>query len=212
MQPPDPAGVSAEEARKALASWLVGKTLELDLLGPRPDRWGRFMGDLSVPQAESARSAAAFLLAAGLARVRPEFEAKACSGERLAIEDEARKAGLGLWRDPVFMPIPSSDVSALRQADARFVLVEGRVRRVGFGRSRIYLDLVPRDGPTIVVARRLEAALSRSGRPAQALVGSVIRARGVMDGRFGLKLEVADPAMIEIVRNPDGSEAAEARP
>src|ERR1700677_3075311 len=59
------------------------------------------------------------------------------------------------------------------------------VRRVGFARSRIYLELVPRDGPTIVVARRLETALAREGRPAGAMVGQTISARGALGDRLG---------------------------
>jgi hypothetical protein len=77
-------------------------------------------------------------------------------------------------------------------------VVEGMVRRVGFARSRIYLELVPRDGPTIVVARKLETALAREGRPVGAMVGQTIRARGALDDRFGPRIEVADPAMIEL--------------
>ena len=59
------------------------------------------------------------------------------------------------------------------------------MRRVGFGRSRLYLDLVPRDGPTIVVARKLETAFAAAGRPVDALAGQTIRVRGVLDDRFG---------------------------
>ena len=103
------------------------------------------------------------LLSAGYARVRPEFETRDCAAARLAVEDEARRAGLGLWSEPDYAVIPSSDAAALRSRDGQFVVIEGRVRRVGFGRSRLYLDLVPRDGPTIVVARKLESTFARGG-------------------------------------------------
>ena len=86
------------------------------------------------------------------------------------------------------------------------------MRRVGFGRSRIYLELVPRDGPTIVVARELETALAREGRPVGALVGQTIRARGALDDRFSPRIEVADPAMIEIARPADAPGEAKQHP
>jgi hypothetical protein len=54
-----------------------------------------------------------------------------------------------------------------------------------------------------VVARKLEAALAREGRPAGELVGQTIRARGALDDRFGPRIEVSDPAMIEIARRAD---------
>ena len=86
------------------------------------------------------------------------------------------------------------------------------VRRVGFAQSRIYLELVPRDGPTIVVARKLEAALAREGRPVAAMVGQTIRARGALDDRFGPRIEVADPTMIEIARGPGAPGEAKPNP
>ena len=128
------------------------------------------------------------------------------------IEQEARQRETGIWRDPEFAVIQSSNSAELRRRDGRFVVVEGMVRRVGFARSRIYLELVPRDGPTIVVARKLESALAREGRPVRALVGQTIRARGALDGRFGPRIEVADPAMIEIARRGDAPGEAKPHP
>jgi endonuclease YncB( thermonuclease family) len=204
----------AKAARDFLDQRLVGRDAELQSLAPGVDRWGRVMADLWLPDSEGAAagSTAAALLAAGYARVRPEFETRNCAAERLAIEDGARRAGLGIWRDPDFAVIPSSDSVELRRRDGRFVVVEGLVRRVGFARSRLYLELVPHDGPTIVVARKLEGAFARTGRPVGALVGQTIRARGALDDRFGPRIEVSDPEMIEILRRADASGEAEPRP
>ncbi len=178
------------------------------------DRWGRTVADLIVadPRDGSAGSTAAALLTAGYARVRPEFETRTCAAERLAMEEEARQGGLGIWRDPEFVVIQSSNSDGLRRRDGQFVVIEGMVRRVGFARSRIYLELVPRNGPTIVVARKLETGLAREGRPVGALVGQTIRARGALDDRFGPRIEVADPAMIEIARRADAPGEAKPQP
>jgi micrococcal nuclease len=189
-------------ARDFLGDRLLGRDADLIQLTGGADRWGRTVADLVVadPRDGSAGSTAAALLMAGYARVRPEFETRGCAAERLAIEAGARQAGLGIWRDPQFAVIQSSNAAELRRWARRFVVVEGMVRRVGFARSRIYLELVPRDGPTIVVARKLETALAREGRPVAAMVGQTIRARGALDDRFGPRIEVADPTMIEIAR------------
>ena len=114
-------------------------------------------------------------------------------------------AGLGVWRDRDFAVIQSTDSAELRRRDGWFVVIEGRLRRVGFARSRLYLELAPHDGPTIVIARKLEPALAREGRPVGALVGETIRARGALDDRFGPRIEVGEPAMIEIARRADAS-------
>jgi endonuclease YncB( thermonuclease family) len=199
-------------ARTFLGERLLGRDADLILLAGGTDRWGRTIADLVVADSRggSAGSTAAALLRAGYARVRPEFETRGCAAERLAMEEDAREGGLGIWRDPEFAVIQSSDSAELRRRNGRFVVIEGMVRRVGFARSRIYLELAPRDGPTIVVARKLEKALAREGRPVGALTGQTIRARGALDARFGPRVEVADPAMIEIARRSDA--LGEAKP
>jgi micrococcal nuclease len=204
----------ANIARDFLSERLVGGDADLIQLPGGTDRWGRTVADLVVadPRDGSARSTAAALLTAGYARVRPEFETRGCAAERLRIEEEARQQEKGIWRDPQFAVIQSSNLAELRRWAHRFVVVEGMVRRVGFARSRIYLELVPRDGPTIVVARKLEAALAREGRPVAAMVGQTIRARGALDDRFGPRIEVADPTMIEIARGPDAPGEAKPSP
>jgi endonuclease YncB( thermonuclease family) len=199
-------------ARAFLGERLLGRDADLILLAGGTDRWGRTIADLVVADSRggSAGSTAAALLRAGYARVRPEFETRGCAAERLAMEEDAREQGLGIWRDPEFAVIQSSDSGELRRRNGRFVVIEGMVRRVGFARSRIYLELAPRDGPTIVVARKLEKALAREGQPVGALTGQTIRARGALDARFGPRVEVADPAMIEIAGRSDA--LGEAKP
>jgi endonuclease YncB( thermonuclease family) len=202
----------AKAAHDFLGKLLLGRDANLLQLAGGTDRWGRTVADLVVadPQDGLVGSTAAALLTAGYARVRPEFETRGCAAERLAIEADARQAGLGIWRDPQFAVIQSSNSAELRRWARRFVVVEGMVRRVGFARSRIYVELVPRDGPTIVVARKLETALAREGRPVSSMVGETIRARGALNDRFGPRIEVADPTMIEIVRR--AAAAGEAKP
>ncbi len=206
---------TARSARDFLSARLVGREVELDLLVNETDRWERTVADFSVSEAKGPSadaSIAAALLRAGHARVKPEFETRNCAPGRLAIEDVARRAGLGIWRDPEYAVNPAIGMSSLRRRNGEFVVIEGSVRRVGFGRSHIYLDLAPRDGPTIVVARKLEKAFAKAGRPLDALAGQTIRVRGVLDDRFGPRLEVREPAMIEIMRRPDAPGVDKPRP
>jgi endonuclease YncB( thermonuclease family) len=201
----------AKAARDFLSGRLLGRDADLILLAGGTDRWGRAVADLSLPGSQPESTAAA-LLKAGYARVRPEFETRGCAAERLMIEEGAREAGMGIWRDPDFAVIQSSNSAELRRRAGRFVVIEGLARRVGFARSRLYLELGPRDGPTVVLARKLEATLAREGRPVSALIGQTIRARGALDDRFGPRIEVGDPAMIEIARRADAQGEANPHP
>lgn len=183
-----------------LTNLLVGRPATLVLLASGTDRWGRTVGDLA-PEGTAGQSAADALLGAGFARVRPEFEARACAPARLKLEEAAREARQGIWADPAFPVVDASDRARLRQHDGQFVLVEGKVRRVGFGRSRFYLDLGARGGTTLVVSRKLEPVLARGGAPVGALQGRAVRARGALDMRFGPRIEIQEPAMLEILRD-----------
>jgi hypothetical protein len=48
-----------------------------------------------------------------------------------------------------------------------------------------------------VVARKAEPLFARRGIELKALIGRKILVRGVLDDRFGPRIEVADPSMIE---------------
>jgi endonuclease YncB( thermonuclease family) len=186
---------AATPARARLVEHWMGTSAAVAPLAPKPDRWGRWLVDLSLPDGASASME---LLGAGFALVRPEFETRGCENERLAAESAARAAGLGLWNDPDSI-LDASDLEALRANDGRFVVIEGAVHRVGMGRSRVYLDFGRRGGFTVVVARKAEPAFERRGVALGALGGQTVRVRGVLDDRFGPRIELADPLMIERV-------------
>lgn len=189
---------TAEEARAFAKGLLAGREATLVAFAAKLDRWGRLLADFGVSEASGgATTAAAALLSRGFARVRPEFETRGCVADRLAAEAKARVAGLGLWNDPDYSILEAVDAEELAHRDGRFVLVEGIVRRVGFGRARLYLDFGGRSGFTVVVARKLQAAFQNAGVPLGVLAGESIRVRGVLDDRFGPRLEVAEPLMIE---------------
>ena len=110
----------AKAARDFLSERLVGREADVILLAGGTDRWGRTVADLIIPNPPdgSAGSTASALLRAGYARVRPEFETRGCAAERLTVEDSARQGGLGIWRDPAFAVIQSSNLAELRRGPA----------------------------------------------------------------------------------------------
>ena len=128
-----------------------------------------------------------------------------------------RRGGAARWprhlAGPEYAVIPRRSTRR-RCADAtdKFVVIEGRVRRVGFGRSHIYLDLVPYDRSDDCHRTQAGEGIRGGGSSGRPLAGRIIRARGVLDNRFGPRVEVDEPAMIEILRRFDARGAGKPRP
>jgi len=188
---------TAAAARAFLEARFGGRDVELIVFSSSPDRWGRLIADLRDGASAAAETAANQLIFAGFARVRPEFETRGCAADRLALEVHARAAGLGLWNDPDYSILGTTDVEELAQQDGRFVIVEGVVRRVAAGRTRFYIDFGGRGGFTVMVARKSQKAFPGAGAFLTGLAGEKIRVRGVLDNRFGPRLEIVEPPMLE---------------
>jgi hypothetical protein len=180
-------------ARSRIAANWAQKPLKLALLAPRPDRWGRWLADFAAPAGQNLTDD---LIDAGLARVKPEFETRGCEAAWLALETRARAKSAGIWDDPGSV-YDAADVADLAAADAKLVIVEGRLRRIGATRTRFYLDFGGRGGFTVIVARKVGAAFQRRGVNLAALAGEKVRVRGYLDDRFGPRIELTDPLMIE---------------
>jgi len=194
------AGLETADARAGLAAW-VGADLEMARLAPRPDRWGRWLADFR-------RADGVWLsddwLERGWARVAPEFETRDCEIARLQREARARAAQRGLWAEPgAILAAGQGDELAAREG--RLVIVEGRVLRVGVGRARVYLDLARRGGFSVAAPRKLELALRRRGVELMSLAGRTIRVRGVAEHRFGPRIEIVDPNMLEVTGVAEGA-------
>jgi endonuclease YncB( thermonuclease family) len=202
---------NAAKARAWLGAHLGAGMVNLRALSEKTDRWGRVPADISAPNEGAApQSLALGLLAAELARVRPEVEARDCAAERLAVEDSARTNGLGLWTDPYYGVVEADDFEDLRSRDGQFAIVEGVVLRVGQSRDRIWLDFGRRGSFSAVVAARGAKAFERAGLVLSALAGARIRVRGAMDNRFGLRMAISEPEQIEQLSPAAG--ASEAKP
>jgi hypothetical protein len=187
------AGLVLDPRAAAALRGRLGQNLGVADLAPSPDRWGRRAVDLFDPDGASLTLG---LVEQGFARVRAEVETRGCEAERLEAERGARAAGEGLWADPGAV-LDAKDLAALAAAGGRFVLVVGDVRRIGATRTRMYLDFAPTRGLSVVAARKLEPQFRRAGLDVMDLAGRRVLVRGVLDNRFGPRIEIADPAMIE---------------
>ena len=190
------------EVANAAAERLMGLRGRALAVVPRgeADRWGRLRID-AMAEDEGAVDLAGDLVGAGLGLVDAGEGDALCRPGLLAVEETARRAGLGLWRHPL---IEAANGAALRAAAGRFAVVQGTIRHVGERPSRSYLDFVARgeDGLTVTVSKRTWRRMREHGLSADRLKGARVRVRGVVEIRRGPTLEVMVPETIEVLEAP----------
>ncbi len=194
----------ARAVRDALSQWLAGHSVTIRPVLPNPDRWNRIVAqvfapaDFSAPDAGQPASAAEVLVDAGLARVVPVAETRDCDQSWLATETAARRDALGLWADPYYAVIEATDSVHLADRAGAFVLVEGTVLRIGHGRVRTFVNFgKSSDSLTVTISKRNRDTVEAGGLSLDGLVGMRLRVRGVLDTRFGPRMEITEPHAIE---------------
>ena len=195
----------AEDAT-AFAALIAHRALAVTILSPKPDRWGRLVAFASVADAP-AGGVAAMALDAGLARYQPEAAATACRAALLAAEDRARRGRLGLWADPFYSVLAADDRAAFAERAGTDVVVEARLRAVEPGPFRTRLRLEGQGTAPSATHGLLEATIvpramktfEAQGVDVHSLIGRTLRLRGLLDRRFGPRLELAGPDEIEIL-------------
>ena len=205
-------------ARAALEAWLGAGPAGLRAVAAGPDRWGRVAALVVRPGGEAAGAAGA-LLAAGLARARPEPGLAACFPALLAAEAGARTARRGLWAEARYAVLVPGDAAGLATQAGGLALVEG-ILHVHEGRGAFYLALGrDRWGFAAVVSRRDAARFARAGLALSDYEGTPVRLRGDLDGRFGPRMRLTEPEAVEslepgsLVEAPDAKHwTARARP
>lgn len=140
------------------------------------------------------------LLGKGLARVSIAPDRPECAAALYAAEDEARRAGRGLWASPVYA-VRSPD--SLRWSDlGTFQLVEGTLVSVAVRGSRGYLDFGRdwRTDFTVTIAPADMRAFRAEDVDPYSYDGKLVRVRGWIDRLNGFEIEAASPEAIEILK------------
>ena len=205
---PTPENPSLDETgRDALAAWLGGATISYLPAPDAADRWGRVPAFVyattppgSAPSTQAPLAVGAAVLDAGLARFRPEPALAGCLAGWPALEAKARETGLGLWRDSFYAILKIGDHGALAEHAGTNVIVEGRLAAIHAVPARTTLLLEAEGGRVnlTIVARKLKS-FAAAGLTAPALVGTHLRARGLLDLQFGPHIDLDAPGEVEIL-------------
>jgi micrococcal nuclease len=188
----------AEAAKAALAELVQGRIVTLRYGGAASDRYGRVLAQL---YREDGLWLEGEMLRRGLARVHSYVDNRALVAEMLAVEDEARRARRGLWRDPFYAVRRPEETGRFVES---FQLVEGTIVDVAKVKGQIFLNFAS-DWHSAFTAHLPRGALPlfREARlDPLSLKGATVRLRGWVrfDGRP--MIDVTHPEQIELLRRP----------
>jgi endonuclease YncB( thermonuclease family) len=186
-----------EQARAALRDWAKGEALALPQRLPLADRWGRIVTPAFLA---SGQDLGLRLVAQGLVRVGPAHT-DPCLIPLLAAEIQARKAKLGLWADPYYSVLAADNLVALMSRTGEFVLVEGRILRLGQTSARFYLDFGQARGVdlSVTISKQAATALAAAGVRPESLPGRRVRVRGLLEYRPGPSIDLTSPLALEMI-------------
>jgi len=191
------AGPNISSALRELA---LGRPLRLLAASIEPaDRYGRVLAFATVTGADETLQET--LLARGEARVSARVGSRPCADRLLVLEDQARKAALGLWANPNFALLRAEPGRWMDTELGRFVLVEGKVVSVRQSGGTIYVNFgrrFTRDF-AVMIPRRLQAAFRAAGRDPFGFTGRQLRVRGWLERRTGPMIEAMAPEQMELL-------------
>lgn len=199
MAPPPegrrPDWAPAEDLRAAVAALVAGRAVRLLWPEPQADRHGRLVGH--VVRAADGLWVQERVLADGGALVMPFADEAALAPALLAVEDAARRAGRGLWADPLFAVRRAETV---RATPGVLRLVAGRVRDVAAVRGTVYVNFGAdwRTDFTALLEDGLAEACGAAGWE-----GRRLRVRGWLRRYNGPLIEVTACGQVEVLDGDD---------
>lgn len=198
------AASAGEAARNALAALVADREVVLkytDAMLPPVDRYERFVVFGFVTDGRSERSLQEALLAGGKAQLSPHVEPAGCRRSLRAQEDNARRAGIGLWADPRHAVHDAGKPADILPQRGRFAVIEGKVVSVRESGGTIYINFSRRwsQGFSAFIRKRNAARFAAAGLDLKRLQGRRLELRGYVEQRRGLLMAVERPEQIAII-------------
>jgi endonuclease YncB( thermonuclease family) len=185
-----------EQAEAALARLVADRAVRLGTTPAPLDRYGDLVAQVERADGLWLQGA---LLERGLAQVQTGPDEVARAAAMLALEQAARAARRGLWRQPAFAPRPADQ---LADAVGSFQIVQGRVLRVAPTDHYVYLNF-GRDWWSDFTLRlrraELDAGFQRSPVDVLALAGRRVEVRGFVLDAGGPLIELSHPEQIQVL-------------
>lgn len=192
----------ADLAQEGLSAMVMGKTVTLKYDSVERDRHGRALAQVFVEGADGKTIwVQKAMIAAGLGRVYSFADNRACVGELLKVEAEARAAARGIWQDDYYKVQSAGEPAELLARVGHYDLVEGRVVRADRAGSRLYLNFGRfwKEDFTAVLDAAAQKLFAKQGFDPLKLEGRLVRLRGWIERRDGPRMDITHPEQIEIL-------------
>jgi endonuclease YncB( thermonuclease family) len=186
-------------ARDALAALVLYHTVTL--AAAAPDRYGRLVAYVAVPEEGDARSVQRAMLAGGNALLSPIGVAPGCRSLLRTAEQAARAARLGLWGQSDYGVRRADDPADVLAYQGHFAVVGGKVASVRESGGIVYVNFgrIGSDRFTATIGKRNERLFASAGLVPAKLAGRRVEVRGWIEERNGPVIAVARPEQIELI-------------
>lgn len=195
----------APEAKAALETLALGRTVSLGYGGEEVDRYERALAQVFVDAGSGELVwAQALMVRSGMARVYSFPDNRQCLDQLYVAESQARAERLGIWANPYYSVRAADRPAELLQRAGHYELVEGRVLLADRSGSRVYLNFgrLWKEDFTVVIESAGLKLFSEAGLDPLTLDGALVRVRGWVDNRDGPRIEVTHPEQIEVLARP----------
>lgn len=186
----------ANQAQALLEGLVAERAVRLGTSAAPLDRYGDLVAQVERADGLWLQGA---LLERGLAQVQTGPDDAARAGAMLQLEQAARRARRGLWRQPDLAP---RQADQLADAVGSFQIVQGRVLRVAPTEDYVYLNFGRdwRSDFTLRLRRaELDGRFARSGIDVLALAGRRVEVRGFVLEAGGPLIELSHPEQIQVL-------------
>jgi micrococcal nuclease len=190
------ARLSAASA-EALKALIGSRPIALRQDAGKRDRYGRRLAQVFSGEGVWLQES---LIGQGLARVHGDARNRLGLGALLKAEAQARDAGSGLWRHPLFA-VRAADDPRLERLEGSFQIIAGRVFSAAVVKGTGFINFSA-DRETDLTLVLNKAALDLCGPAMVDLAGLTakpIRCRGWLDLYKGPRIDITHPEQIEVL-------------
>ncbi|MDP9196632.1 MAG: thermonuclease family protein [Pseudomonadota bacterium] len=183
----------APEAKQALESLVLDRTVELRTGEATMDRWGRALVHLYRDDGLWIQGE---MLRQGWARVYSFPDNRVLVDDMLVLEKQARGRGLGIWALDHYAVRPADEVTG--KDFHAFLVAEGRVVKAAAVKGQVFLNFGHdwRTDFTVVIPRPALKLFRRAGVDPLAFEGRDIQVRGWVEMYNGPMIEATHPEAI----------------